>query len=219
MARDASAGRPRRGRPRRTPEERAEQRATLIGATIEALRAGGPELSLDELAAAAGVSKPTLYNEFGDKVGLADAIAVHLADGLEREVLGSVRFAADSTVDGAIEPVIHAVIEALIDLILAEPALYAFIVRAMRANDRGLLDNALVRVIQQRATVLVRFVAPDVPASYLHVLVDGLFGFVLAAVESWQDAREPARDELVRALTVVIRNGIQAVVDDLADPA
>ena len=42
---------------------------------MEALRTHGRDASLVEMASVAGVSKPVLYDEFGDKQGVADAIA------------------------------------------------------------------------------------------------------------------------------------------------
>lgn len=203
----------RRGRPPRSADERAAQRERLVDATMAGIRASGPDISVDDLATAAGVSKPVLYDEFGGKLGIADAIAVHLAEDLEARVLDE--FSRGEIFD--IETTIRSVIDGIIDIILREPALYAFLVRAIRASDRGFLDNALVRVIHDRATTLVGLVAPGTPDTHLDVLTDGLFGFVFAAVESWYPTRQPERHELVRALTTVIRTGIQAVADEIAD--
>jgi AcrR family transcriptional regulator len=44
---------------------------------------------MDELAAEAGVTKPILYTHFGDKSGLATAIADRFAFDLVEEVLAS----------------------------------------------------------------------------------------------------------------------------------
>jgi AcrR family transcriptional regulator len=49
------------GRPPRTAEERAAQRTRLVDAAMAAIRTHGPDVSVDEIAAAAGVSKPVLY--------------------------------------------------------------------------------------------------------------------------------------------------------------
>jgi AcrR family transcriptional regulator len=195
----------RRGRPRRTPAERAEQRDRLVEAAMETVRERGPDVSMDDLARGAGVSKPVLYREFGDKRGVADAVAVALAHRLEA------RAAADLAGEPmAIPSVVRATVSALIDLIDTEPELYAFIVRAIRTGDRGLLDNGLVRVIQQRLTVLVGLLLPGLDPVRLRALTDGLFGFGFAAVESWTSHRELSKDELIEALSVVVQAGIEA---------
>jgi AcrR family transcriptional regulator len=176
---------------------------------MDAIRHGGPDLSIDDLASAAGVSKPVLYDEFGGKLGLADAIAVELAEQFERTVLAALAGAAVLDIDVAV----RVAVRALIDLITDEPELYAFLVKSIRASDRGFLDNALVRVIHDRARVLVRLVAPDVDDDMLSVLTDGLFGFVFAAVESWHTAKRPPVDELADTLAAVIREGVRTAVD------
>lgn len=178
---------------------------------MQGLRDHGPDVSMDDLAAAAGVSKPVLYDEFGGKLGIADAIAVVLAADVERRAVDAV-----GARDGFdIEVAIREVIEGLVDVLVHEPELYAFLVRAIRASDRGFLDNALVRVIHERASVVLALVAPDAPEPHVAVLTDGLFGFVFGAVESWHERQEPSRDELVRSLTIVIQRGIEAVANEL----
>jgi AcrR family transcriptional regulator len=178
-----------------------------VEATIGAIRTKGPDLSIDDMAAAAGVSKPVLYDEFGGRLGIADAIALVVAERLEAQVL------ADLTASGATDlgVAIRAVIQSLVELVGDEPELYVFLVRAIRSPERGLLDNALLAVMHERATLLVGFIAPGVPAAHLRTLTDGLFGFVLAAVESWHASGEPPRDELVDTLTHVIRTGFAGV--------
>lgn len=194
-----------RGRPRRTPAQRAEQRERLITASMEAVRTRGADVSVDELARVAGVSKPVLYSEFGDKRGVADAIAVSLAHQLEARVAADL---AGGRID--IPAVVRATVEALVELIDTEPELYEFIVRSIRSSDRGFLDNGLVRVIQQRFEVLVGLLLPGLDRVRVRVLTDGLFGFGFAAVESWTSHRELSRDELVVALSAVIQAGIEA---------
>jgi AcrR family transcriptional regulator len=195
----------RRGRPRRTPAERAEQRDRLVEAAMDAVRHKGADCSMDDMAKAAGVSKPVLYSEFGDKRGVADAIAVTLAHRLER--------AAATELAGQpmeIPSVVRAAIGALIDIIDTEPELYQFIVRSIRSGDRGLLDNALVQVIQERLAVLMGLLLPGLDVVRLRALSDGLFGFGFAAVESWTSHRELTKDELIDALSTVVQAGIEA---------
>jgi AcrR family transcriptional regulator len=175
---------------------------------MNAIRRGGPELSIDELAAAAGVSKPVLYDEFGDKLGLADAVAVVLAEHFQNKVLAALAAAPELDVGIGV----RAAVGALITLISDEPALYAFLARSLRQSDRGFLDNALVRVMHERATLLVRLAAPEVDLDTLAVLTDGLFGFMFAAVESWHGTGRPAREDLIEMLARQIQSGVQAVI-------
>jgi len=172
---------------------------------MDAVRTKGPDASMDDMARAAGVSKPVLYSEFGDKRGVADAIAVTLAHRLERAAAAEL---AGRELD--IPSVVRAAIGGLIDLIDTEPELYQFIVRAIRSGDRGLLDNALVQVIQERLAVLMGLLLPGLDVVRLRALSDGLFGFGFAAVESWTSHRELTKDELIDALSTVVQAGIEA---------
>ena len=72
-----------------------------------------------------------------------------------------------------------------------EPEVYGFMVRCIRASDRGLLDNALVRTLHSRMAMLSGVLAPDGDQVLLGVLADGMFGFLFATVESWQATRTP----------------------------
>jgi AcrR family transcriptional regulator len=179
---------------------------------MAAIRTHGADLSIDELAASAGVSKPVLYDEFGGKLGIADAIAVVLAEEVERQVLDTL--ALGGTFD--IAAAVRAVVDGLVTLIDGEPELYAFLVRAIRSSDRGFLDNALVRVVHERASILVEMLVPGVSPDRVEVLTDGVFGFLFGAVESWQATRRLDKEALVTTLAVVIGEGFRAV-SQLAD--
>jgi AcrR family transcriptional regulator len=172
---------------------------------MEAVRRKGADCSMDDIARVAGVSKPVLYSAFGDKRGVADAIAVTLAHDLERR---AARELAGRQLE--IPGVVRAAIGALIDIIDTEPELYQFIVRSIRSGDRGLLDNALVRVIQERLAVLMGLLLPGLDVVRLRALSDGLFGFGFAAVESWTTNRELSKEELIDALSRVVQAGIEA---------
>src|SRR6266508_3048551 len=56
----------RRGRPRGPRRSREERREELLDAAERAIRRIGPQASMEELAAEAGITKPILYSHFGD---------------------------------------------------------------------------------------------------------------------------------------------------------
>lgn len=174
---------------------------------MDAVRRFGPEVSIDQMAEAAEVSKPVIYSEFGDKNGVVDAMAVVLAGRIEQTVVHQV---LDR---GAYDPgaVIGAIIEALINLIDDEPHLYSYIVRSLRMRDRGLLDNALVRVIRDRAAAIIGSLGESLEDADFEVLTAGVFGFVFGVVESWVDSRRPEKAELVATVTAVIEAGLAEV--------
>ena len=197
------------GRPRRSPEARAVQRARLLDAAIAAIRRIGPDASVDEMAAEAGVSKPVLYAEFGDKYGIADAIAVEIVERSERDLMGEIART------GAVEmtTALRLGVEGFFDIVTGEPAIYGFIFRSIRSNDKGLLDNALVRSLQARFELVASVLVPNADPDLLRVMAHGTFGFMIGAIESWLTAQTPPRDELVDNIVLVLANGLQAVSD------
>ncbi|GAA4814671.1 TetR family transcriptional regulator [Nocardioides caeni] len=65
-------------------DEQAAERRTAVFAALRDLLLERPwgEVTLEAVAQDAGVSRQTLYNTFGSRVGLADAYTRHLADAL-----------------------------------------------------------------------------------------------------------------------------------------
>ncbi len=184
---------------------------------MAAIRLNGADVSLVDMAKAAGVSKPVLYSEFGDKQGVADAIAVALVTRVEADivtrVVGDLNLETALT-DGAVNPrrAITEMVRVLIDLIDDEPDVYKFIIRSLRANDRGFLDNALVRVIHERSVFFLRFFSADVEPADVEVVVDAAFGMILGAVESWQSNRAVPKDRLIELLSGAIYAGLDSLL-------
>jgi AcrR family transcriptional regulator len=174
---------------------------------MAAIRRHGPGASVDHIAGHAGVSKPVLYAEFGDKAGIAEAIALARAEETERSLIAEL--AASHSLDTAIA--IRAAVNSLIGLVLDEPEIYGFIVRSMRSSDHGILDNALVRTLHARVGVLTSLVAPGGDQQLLSVMTHGMFGFIFAVVESWQATRSPSQEDLVDTIVTMVQHGFQAL--------
>lgn len=200
---------PRRpGRPPRSQGVRAANRARLLDAAIAAIRCHGAEVSMDELAAAVGVSKPVLYGEFGGRGGIADEVAKHLAEQIERTI--ATRLAAGEQMDAV--AVVRLIVTGLVDIVADDTQLYGFLARrVVRQASRGFLDNALAREFHQRASIVLPITARSEEPALFPLLADGLFGFMFAAVESWQARPELSRAELIAGLSVVVVAGLQAV--------
>ncbi|GAA4891391.1 TetR/AcrR family transcriptional regulator [Tessaracoccus lubricantis] len=62
------------GRAARWEEHNAQRRRVLVEGAVKAIRAHGPGVGMDEIAAMAGTSKTVLYRHFGDKAGLYQAV-------------------------------------------------------------------------------------------------------------------------------------------------
>ncbi|MCX7620023.1 MAG: TetR/AcrR family transcriptional regulator [Acidimicrobiales bacterium] len=179
------------------------RRDELVRAAIGVIHDNGPELTLDELANNLGVSKPVLYAEFGNRVGLADAIAEALARDLELEVAQTL--ATHPVLDLA--RLIDVLTDAFITLVDDEAALYEFVVRAFWNDGRGLLGNPLVRILHERLQPIVARTA-SVSDEELTILIDGVYGFMLASVQSWKSSRSLTRQQVATLLSTVLREAV-----------
>jgi AcrR family transcriptional regulator len=164
-------------------------------------------VSVESIAAQAGVSKPVIYAEFGDKAGLADALALERAQQMERSLIAGL--AAGEPLDTTAAVQLGA--SALIGLVVDDPEIYGFIQRSMRASDRGVLDNPLVRILHDRVEMLISLLAPDADKAMVSVVTDGMFGFIFAMVESWQVAQAPSQEEVVHVIVRLVQQGFATI--------
>ena len=79
-----------RGAPGRERVPRAERERQMVAVATEIFARRGYEASMDEIAAAAGITKPMLYSYFGSKEGLFAACTRSAAAGLREELQGVV---------------------------------------------------------------------------------------------------------------------------------
>jgi AcrR family transcriptional regulator len=202
------------GRPRGPRRSRDERRAELLDAAERAIMRIGPDASMDELAAEAGITKPILYSHFGDKAGLASALAVRVAAELDEAIstsLGQMRHPRE---------VVSSTIGAFCTFIEAQNALYRFLIKAAMSDpDKRSRSRLVADFAEQIAAVLrggLRQVGFDdraaEPWSY------AIVGMTLSAGEWWLDCRTMSRDDLVSYLTQLLWSGLAGTgLDRLGD--
>ncbi len=122
----------RRGRPRgRTAADGViADRNRLLEAAEEWLRTDGPTVSLQAIATRAGVTKPTLYRELGDRDALVNALAERLAERMAASVTSMVATATDPR-DG-----LHKLVMGYLDLAERDRNLYLFVTAGGPGDDR-----------------------------------------------------------------------------------
>lgn len=197
------------GRPPRSLAERAAHRVRLVEGCLRGIRAYGPDVSMVQMAAMAGVSKPVLYAEFGDRNGVAEHLAAELGERIESDVLA----ALDGRRGTDHEAALRVLIDALFDLVSEEPEIYAFMIRALRSSGSGLLDNALVTSISQRVSPLWQVVGLQLDADVARVSTHAVLGLVFATLDSWQMTHRPPRPQVVDALSTVMMRTIDLLVE------
>ena len=159
---------------------------------------------MDELAAEAGITKPILYTHFGDKSGLATAIAEHFAADLVDEVLASFT-------DGA-EPraAVRRAIDTFIGFVEREPHVYRFLARGVAASENTLVNQRLVIEVGLRLADVLRdqLNAAGINAKAAELWAFGVLGSVFVGAEWWLFRQTLTRDELVDSLTELAWSGL-----------
>jgi AcrR family transcriptional regulator len=192
--------------PRRDPAERRDE---LLDACERAIRTIGPEASMADLAAEAGVTRPILYDHFGDRAGVAAAIAQRYADLLGEAltpVMERPKPFAEVLRDG---------IDVFCRFVDREPALWRFLESA--PPGEGTIEFTVGRTLADTLAGALARVGAD-PA-VAPVWSAAIIGAVFLAAESWSAKRAIPRAELVDQLTALLVGGLSATgVDEVTGP-
>jgi len=185
---------------------RAQRREELLDAAVRAIQREGPDVSMDALAAEAGVTKPILYRHFGDKGGLCHALAERQFDAirnLAREVL---------TRDDDPRRVVVPAIDGFLALKEAHAPVFRFLHR-QAAADQPELQGALEFFSDQCARSFAellhpRLVARGVDPRAIEPWTRAMIGAVMMVGDWWIQTRPMPRAELVDHLVTLFRGGM-----------
>ncbi|MEO6885973.1 MAG: TetR/AcrR family transcriptional regulator [Jatrophihabitantaceae bacterium] len=174
------------GRSLRWSAHRIARREELIDAAISAIGEHGAAVGMDQIAAAAGTSKPVIYRYFADKTDLYRAVSQRVVG----QVLDSLMVATQS--NPSPRQLIHASVEAYLVLLEANPELYRFVSQNPLIGDTtgdGSTDFGTVvaeLLAQQLSTHLA---AGGLNPALAHPWGEAIVGFIRAASIWWLDNR------------------------------
>ena len=180
---------------------------------MDAVRRHGPGVSVAEIAAGAGITKPVLYRHFTDRADLARAVGEAAA------ALLMARIAPELQRDREPQEQVRAVVEAFLTGIEEEPELWRFVVHnpAERATGAEIVDDVSATIAGLLATVLGdRMRSLGLDSGGAEAWAHGLVGMVQSAGDWWLERRTMSRRALTDYLTTLIWGGVAGV---LAAPA
>jgi AcrR family transcriptional regulator len=192
-----------------TRQARASRREQLLDAAERAVRAHGAEVSMEAIAAEAGITKPVLYRHFGDRDGLLAALAARhaatvVAD-LRRPLVGadSPRARIRSTVDTYLrhleqDPELHQVLTRVVPRARTDAA-------AALAGALSEVCDAVVASVEQH----LRDAGLDTTPA--RTWGEGMVGMVQLVGDRWLERQDLARDELVGQLTELLWSGFRGL--------
>lgn len=177
------------GRSTRWEDHREARRAELVRVARRVVHHGGPDVSMDDIAAAAGTSKSIVYRYFTDKDGLQLAVAA--------AVVTDIRDALDVAAAGATGPrdALRGMVDTYLSMIESSPHVYAFVTRG------GSVGHFLDSVTELVAAPFVRALeqgahdpADAADAAWTRLWAAGAVGFVRGAGERWLAAAGTGED-------------------------
>lgn len=204
-----------------------EQRKQLLHAAQRVIRRLGPDVSMDEMAREAGITKPILYRHFGDRKGLACALrdsVLGLMVGAESSDPKKGRRAARERV-AAFYPVVDEP-EALLRVVASFAAGFSMFVELNRDVYRFLkAEGVMDRMWEEPEGDWREPVAESLAGSLKNILRErgideeaariwgvGLRGMVASVVDWWVDSRACDRFELERYLVQLARAAITGLI-------
>jgi AcrR family transcriptional regulator len=192
-------GRPRG--PRRDPDER---RAELLDAAERAIRRIGPQASMDELAAEAGITKPILYSHFGDKAGLVTALSERVAARMNSAIL------KELSTHRSPREVVRSTISAFCTFIEDEPELYRFLIQSVMhhrpSRTPGRTASGISNAIAISLGTALRRAGADSGAAEPWAFA--IVGMTFAGAGWWLERRTMSKDDLVNYLTQLLWSGL-----------
>lgn len=166
---------------------RAVRREEFLDAADHAIRRDGAGVTMADVAAAAGVTKPVLYRHVTDKGDLVQALAVRYAARIESLVEEGTSAADDPLV------MIERTIDAYLTFIESEPEIYAFLVHRVPVDAPGMAEY-LQRFTAQLADRISVIVAEELArvgkdTAGAEAFAHGMVGMVQATGEWWLSGR------------------------------
>jgi AcrR family transcriptional regulator len=198
-------------------QARELKRQRLLDAAVRVVRREGPGVSMDEIAAEAGVTKPIFYRVFGDREGLTKALADRFADELAASLQGAITLAPTD------RDRVYNAIDAYLAFIEREPAIVRFLIhRSLDAvEETGIalsgFVNRLGQLITQAIGEAMRQQGLDSGAAepWGYAIV----GAVHLAGDWWLERRTMPRERLVDYLTSLVWDGMENYRTPGTDPA
>lgn len=176
-------------------------RSEVIAAAVELIRSNGPDVTMDEVADAAGVSKPIVYRNLGDKLALVIALSEifveRLNEVVERAVVATPHGRA-SFASG---------VRAALELIDEDRNLFLFVTAGGPGTGtvQRLVERSSARMIEQFSAMRIAHGVDPAPArTWAYATV----GAIQIVAMMWLRNGDRTSDEVTEDLTELMWPGI-----------
>ncbi|WP_299298719.1 TetR/AcrR family transcriptional regulator [uncultured Brachybacterium sp.] len=163
------------GRSARWARHREERRTELLDVARHLIHEQGPDVTMEDIAAASGTSKSIVYRYFEDKAQLQRALGRSILSTMHGKLLEEMR-ALEARVgrEPEADERIHAMIRAYVETAQRSPGVYRFVTRP---------SDGLNHFLSSVSRLVATFLPAEIPAP--QVWAHGSVGFVERAVDVW----------------------------------
>ncbi|WP_226363464.1 TetR/AcrR family transcriptional regulator [Pseudonocardia abyssalis] len=190
---------------------RAQRRAEMVQAAMDAVRRHGPGVSVADIAAEAGITKPVLYRHFDDRADL------HRAVGHEAAALLMARIAPELMKNREPKEHIRGIIDGFLSGVDDEPQLWRFVVHNPGEHTPGaeVVDDVRQTIASLLSSLIgVRLREADLDPGGAEAWAIGLVGMVQSAGDWWLERQTMSREAITDYLTTLIWGGVAGVLGD-----
>ncbi len=188
----------------------------MVQAAMDAVRRHGPGVSVADIAAEAGITKPVLYRHFDDRADLHRAVGYAAAELLVGRIAPELAQERDNVEH------IRAVVDAFLAGIENEPQLWRFVVHNPGERTAGaeIVDDVRSSIVQVLTALFgERLRALKLDSGGAEVWAMGLVGMVQSAGDWWLERRTMTRSAMTDYLTTLIWGGVSGVLDGAGEAA
>jgi AcrR family transcriptional regulator len=185
------------GRPPGRSKDPAERRRAILDAAVTVIRREGAEASMEQIAAEAGVTKPTVYDNFDGKAGLTEALMERFGLELLSEIGAKLSDKATA------EEVVRGGVERLVTFVERDPEVFRFIVTG--TGTRSFIDEA-GGVLASLIGGTLRRAGADSGGAEPYAY--SVLGAVFAATDWWAARRTMSRADFVDYLVGLLWGGL-----------
>ncbi|MGP5258551.1 TetR/AcrR family transcriptional regulator [Brachybacterium paraconglomeratum] len=196
------------GRSARWAQHREQRRAELLDVARHLIHERGPDVTMEDIAAASGTSKSIVYRYFEDKSHLQRDLGRSILQAMHDKLLEEMRVLEERMGrEPAPEERIHAMIRAYVGTAQRSPGVYRFVTRP---------SDGLNHFLDSVTRIITTFLPAGTPSP--QIWATGAVGFVERAVDTWMNDLETdddrsttlTSDQLVTRLVTWLMKGLHA---------
>jgi AcrR family transcriptional regulator len=183
----------------------SERREQLLDAAERAVRRHGPDVTMEDFAAEAGITKPILYRHFGSKGGLYRALAERFTTHLLHENSRLLRGTADP------RRRIVRTFDLYLSWVEENPEYYRFLARHA-TFEQPEAHAVIAEYVRRLAAEVADVMRPDLARAGIdgraaEAWAYGLIGYVQLATDRWLEHPTMSKRQFVEALVSLVWDG------------